>query len=176
MPYCAPKGNAREPLHGDIMTGAHSKGRGRKGGDGAAAIRRGVCRLLADMGYSVLTEFELGSGRRADVAGVNRKGMFVIAEIKSSLADFKSDGKWPDYLSYCDNFYFAVAEDFPRHALMESAGRPDRCGLIVADRYGGAVLRHAPEVRMNASRRRGELLRFARRAASRLQNLADPAA
>ncbi len=158
------------------MTGTRGEESGPESGDGAAAIRRGVCRLLANMGYSVLTEFELGSGRRADVAGVNRKGMFVIAEIKSSLADFRADGKWPDYLSYCDNFYFAVAEDFPHHVLMEPPARPDRCGLIVADRYGGAVLRHAPEVRMNASRRRGELLRFARRAANRLQSLADPAA
>ena len=142
--------------------------------DITADLTRGVCRLLAGMGYSMLTEFDLGSGRRADVAGINRKGMVVIAEIKSSLADYRADRKWPQYLAYCDSFYFAVAEDFPRDILTRPQAQPGRCGLIVADRYGGAILRHAPEVRMNHSRRRSELLRFARRAAGRLHRLADP--
>lgn len=141
---------------------------------GTEAITRGACRTLSDMGFSVLTEFRLGSGRRADVTGLNAKGMMVIVEVKSSLADYRADAKWPEYLPYCDSFYFAVADGFPRQILSRPEAMPEVCGLIVADRFGGAVLRHAAERKMNAARRRAELLRFARKAAARWQRAADP--
>ena len=50
-------------------------------------------------------------------SGLDRKGRFVIVEIKSSLADFRADTKWPDYLPHCDFYYFAVADDFPVDVL-----------------------------------------------------------
>ena len=49
-------------------------------------------------------------------------------------------------------------------------------GLILADGYGAAVVREAPEHRLAGATRRSMLLRFARTAASRLQTLADPTA
>src|SRR5690554_4607540 len=78
----------------------------------AQAIARGVCRMLGDLGHGTLTEFSLPNGRRADVVGVDRDGRFVIVEVKSCAADFLSDGKWEDYLDYCDRYFFAVAPDF----------------------------------------------------------------
>ena len=51
---------------------------------GAAALARGVGRLLHDMGYASLTEFRLSSGRRADVAGLDRKGVIIIVENRAS--------------------------------------------------------------------------------------------
>jgi hypothetical protein len=101
--------------------------------------------------------------------------MMVIAEVKSSLADFRSDGKWPEYLAYCDCFFFAVSAAFPLDAL--DPGHPDiaRAGIIVADRFGGTILRPADEIKMNAGRRRAETLRFARKAAARLHHVIDPA-
>lgn len=134
----------------------------------AEKISRGVCRALRDLGYGTLTEFRVGTSRRVDVIGLNRNSEFVVVEIKSSEADFKSDAKWPEYRSFCDRFFFAVSEEFPRRIL------PEDCGLMVADGYTAAILRSAPEMPMNAARRRAQLVRFALAASSRLHDLSDP--
>ena len=49
-------------------------------------------------------------------------------------------------------------------------------GAIVADRYGGAIVRPAPAAAMIAATRRAQTLRFARFAAARLRRVEDPAA
>jgi len=134
----------------------------------ARALARGVARLFADLGQTALFEFSLRNRRRADVTALAADGLFTIAEIKTSVADFRADQKWPDYLPFCDFFYFAVPTDFPTSLI------PDECGLIVADTYGGAIVREAPEVRMNAARRRALALRYARTAARRLMQHSDP--
>lgn len=136
----------------------------------AARLARGVARLLGDAGYAAITEFSLKSGRRVDVIALNAASHFTIVEIKTSEADFRADAKWPEYLDYCDAFYFAVPEDFPRDIL------PVDRGLMVADDYGAAILRAAPEAPMHASRRRAQILRFALAAGGRLQRLNDPGA
>ena len=113
----------------------------------ASDICRGVLRLFADMNFAGVTEMTLANGRRADVAAIGPKGEITIVEIKSSVADYRSDGKWPDYRPYCDRFYFAVSHGFPKDLI------PDDAGLIVADGFGGAVLRE-PEVTPLAGARR----------------------
>ncbi len=132
-----------------------------------AEITRGAGRLLSDLGYDWLREFRLTTGRRVDLMGLNRGGAFVIVEVKSSLADFRADGKWRDYLDWCDSFYFAVAADFPAEVL------PAAHGLIVADGFGAAILREAAPAQLHASRRKALTLRFARKAARRLNVLQD---
>lgn len=134
----------------------------------AEDIARGVCRLFANMGYTPLTEFPLTNNRRVDVIGLAKDGEWMIAEIKASERDFKSDGKWPEYLPYCDEFYFAVAGGFPMDLL------PENAGIIVADAFHGAILRKAPRSKMNGNRRRAQLLHFGRRAAGRWHGLIDP--
>ena len=132
-----------------------------------ADITRGAGRLLSDLGYDWLREFRLATGKRVDLIGVNRRGAVTIVEVKSSLADFRADGKWQGYLDWCDAFYFAVAAGFPREVL------PGEHGLIVADEYGAGVVREAPPARLHASRRKALTLRFARKAARRLNRLQD---
>jgi hypothetical protein len=127
-----------------------------------AALARGVQRMLADRGFAPLLEMPLANGRRADVAAVSAKGEFWIVETKSGLEDFRVDQKWPDYRDYCDAFYFAVAIDFPRELI------PDDVGLIVADGFGGEILRTAPMHALAGARRKAMLLAFARLAAARL--------
>ncbi|MBT5414524.1 MAG: MmcB family DNA repair protein [Rhodospirillaceae bacterium] len=134
----------------------------------AAVLARGVCRAFGEAGFSCLTEFRLANGRRADVMAMDRRGRFAIVEIKSSEADFRSDAKWPDYLDFCDLFYFAVAEDFPRELL------PEDHGLMIADAYGAAVLRPSPEAPLHAGRRKAVMLRFAHGAARQVRQLVDP--
>lgn len=138
--------------------------------DAADLLARGVSRLLHHMGYVSVAEFSLRSGRRADVAGLDGKGRLVIVEIKRSVADFRADGKWPDYLDYCDHFYFATPQGFPIEIL------PDDTGLMLADRFGAEVIRPAPPAAnpMHASRRKEVTLRFARVAARRLRRHLDP--
>jgi len=51
---------------------------------------------------------------------------------------------------------------------------PEDAGLILADSYGAAVLREAPEHRLAAATRKAMLVRVARTTAERLHRLADP--
>lgn len=135
----------------------------------ADGITRGVMRLMGDLGYAPLTEFSLTNKRRVDVCALGRDGSFVVIEVKSSLADYRADGKWREYLPHCDSFYFAVGPDFPQDIL------PGDCGLIVADAYEAAIIRPSSAVPMNGNRRRTQTLCFGRTAASRLAGRADPA-
>ena len=134
----------------------------------ARMLCRGVCRALSDLGFAPLTEFTLACGRRADIFALSDRGEAVIVEIKSSIEDFRTDQKWPDYQSWCDRFYFAVGEGFP-HELV-----PEECGLIVADAFGAVVLREAPTRALAPARRRALTLRAALAASERLQRLTDP--
>lgn len=131
----------------------------------ADGLARGVCRLLEALGYVPLFEVPLASGRRADVLGMAASGRFAIAEVKSSLADFRADQKWQDYLPHCDRFYFAVGSGFPLEVL------PRDTGLIIADRFGAELIREAPLCAMNAGVRRRQAVRFGRIAANRLRFL-----
>ncbi len=133
--------------------------------DDAQLLMRGTARLLYDLGYNAIPEFSLASSRRADLFAISRKGEIIIVEVKSGIADFRADNKWPDYRDYCDRLYFAVSSRFP-HDLI-----PDEVGLIVADGFGAAILRESPHDPLVAARRKAVPLRFARTAAERLMRL-----
>jgi hypothetical protein len=134
----------------------------------AKRLCRGVRRLLWSLGYASVTEFPLANGRRADVFAATASCDIAIVEIKSSVVDFRTDQKWPEYRAYCDSFFFAVAEDFPRALI------PESCGLIVADGFGAAILRGSPLERLASPRRKSLLNAFGRLAATRLHRLEDP--
>ena len=68
----------------------------------ALAIQRGTGRLLRQYGVAPIPEVTLPNGRRADLLAIGRKGEIWIVEIKSSVADFQVDRKWPDYRRHCD--------------------------------------------------------------------------
>ncbi len=121
-------------------------------------------------GFESLSEMPLGNGRRADVMALGPNGEIHIVEIKSSVADFNADRKWPEYIDYCDRFSFAVSPEFPVGILPASAG------LILADGYGGDIARASPIAALAPARRKAVLLSFARAAAMRLQAQLDPGA
>src|SRR5271155_41746 len=114
----------------------------------AADVARGVSRLLMQEGFSPILEFSLANGRRLDVAALGPDGTVVGVEIKVAIGDLKADGKWPDYLEFCELFYFAIPPDFPDEFV------PEGTGLIVADRYGGAIVRPSSIAQIHASRRK----------------------
>ncbi|MCA1654302.1 MAG: MmcB family DNA repair protein [Sphingomicrobium sp.] len=139
----------------------------------AAEIARGVTRLLCRRDLFAMCEVPLPNGRRADLMAIDGKGQLTIVEIKVSKADLLGDGKWRDYLDYCDQFFWAVPQALAHHTEAE-AFLPGEAGLIVADRYDAAVLREAAQRPLAPTRRKAELLRFARRAARRLSAQIDP--
>lgn len=142
----------------------------------ATDVARGVSRLLFRHDFMALCEVPLGNGRRADIMALDSRGHVVIIEIKVSRADLRGDLKWPDYLDYCDRFFWAVPQGFDLSPFEEESFHPSCCGLIVADRYDAAILREAEIRPLAAARRKVEVLRFARRAARRLLAAADPEA
>ena len=142
--------------------------------DVTLAVTRGVCRLLRARAWTPLLEVPLADGRRADVVALADDGLIAIVEVKSSVEDYRADAKWTDYLAWSERFYFAVAADFPQDLL------PAGVGLIVADAFGGEILRDDPrppaDTRLAAPRRKALILRCARLGAERLQRLLDPQA
>ena len=115
-----------------------------------------------------MSEVPLANGRRADVTALAESGEIWIVEIKSSIEDFRADHKWPEYRDFCDRLFFAVAPGFPDEIL------PAETGLIIADRYGGEIMRAAPEHKLPPARRKAMTLRVAQTAAFRLQAAIDP--
>jgi hypothetical protein len=134
-----------------------------------ATVTRGAARLLVALGYAPLAEVTLPNGRRADLMALGRRGEIFIVEVKSGLEDFRADLKWGEYTPYCDAFAFAVAPEFPRERL------PEEPGLIVADGFGGAVLREAPRMSLAGARRKALTLAFGRLAALRAAGVATVA-
>lgn len=135
----------------------------------ALSVARGTGRLLKALGFTCISEMSLASGRRADLVALGTDGEIVIIEIKSSVADFRTDAKWPEYRWHCDRLFFATAPHVPAEIFPEDAG------LIVADGYGAEVLREAPVHKLAGATRRSMTLRLARLGSSRLQSLIDPA-
>lgn len=136
----------------------------------ALEVRRGTARLLAAMGLTTLPEVPLASGRRADLLALSPRAEIWIVEIKSSLADLRADGKWRDYRLHCDRLFFATLPDVPAEAF------PAEAGLIVADGFGGMIVREAPVHVLHAATRKETLVRAARLASARLHLIEDPGA
>ena len=135
-------------------------------------VTRGARILLRSLGHAVLSEFPLSNGRRADMVALGRDGSIRIVEVKSSLADFRADGKWRLYRPFCDRFYFAIPL-----VLAEGAGGgvfPQEAGLIVADSHGAAIEREAPIHAIAPAARRALLVRFGVLAATRLHASLHP--
>ena len=123
---------------------------------------------ITTLGFAVVSELPLASGRRADLVALGSDGELWIVEIKSSIAGFRADEKWIDYRRHCDRLFFATTLDVPCEIF------PPDTGLIVADAFGAAIVCDAPEHRLHAATRKSMMLAFARAAALRLAALADP--
>lgn len=140
----------------------------------ALAVSRGICRLFARNDIWCMPEMPLRCGRRADLMGIDAKGRIIIVEIKVSRADLLGDGKWPDYLDYCDLFYWGLPPQLDRSPLEGEAFLPQRCGVIVADGYDAEILRPAASAPLAAARRKVEVERLARASLRRMVVAGDP--
>ncbi|MEO0643319.1 MAG: MmcB family DNA repair protein [Pseudomonadota bacterium] len=140
----------------------------------AAQVARGIGRLFARNDIWCLPEVSLKNARRADLMGIDAKGLIVIVEIKVARADLMGDTKWPDYLDFCDRFYWAVPPSLDRAPLESAAFEPDLSGVIVADGYDAEIVRQASLTRLSAARRKAQVERLARLAMRRHTALIDP--
>src|ERR1700721_40817 len=104
----------------------------------ARAIARGTTRYLHALGYCVVSELPLPSGRRADLVALGGDGEIIIVEIKSSVADFRADQKWMDYRLHCDRLFFATIVDVPCDIF------PPAAGLFAAHAWGPRIARGRP--------------------------------
>jgi len=135
----------------------------------ALTIFKGVGRLMRSFDFACVPELTLPNHRRADVCGLGRNGEIWIVEIKSSVEDFRADGKWQDYLEFCDRFFFATLPDVPADIF------PGTAGLMISDGFGADVIRESPVDKLAAARRKALTLRLARQVAHRLHTAIDPA-
>lgn len=140
----------------------------------AADVARGIGRLFARNDIWCLAEVPLKNGRRADLMGIDSKGLIVIVEIKVARADLLGDAKWPDYLDFCDRFYWGLPPVLDRAPLESAAYRPESCGVIVADGYDAEILRPAAFEPLAAARRKTQVEHLARIAMRRHMALLDP--
>jgi len=140
----------------------------------AGDVARGIGRLFARNDIWCLGEVPIRNGRRADLMGIDTRGQVVIVEIKVARADLLGDSKWPDYLDFCDRFYWGLPPGLDRAPLESEAYQPSVCGVIVADGYDAEILRPAPLVPLAAARRKVEVERLARIAMRRHTALIDP--
>ncbi|SFD46743.1 hypothetical protein SAMN04488523_10163 [Sulfitobacter brevis] len=131
-------------------------------------LARGVARHLASHGFACVEELVPTRGLRVDVMALGPKGEIWVVECKSSRADYLSDAKWQGYLPWCDRFFWAVDSDFDTDLL------PFETGLIIADSYGGEIVRTGPETKLAPARRKVMVQKFAFHAARRLHRLRDP--
>ncbi|MEL6876692.1 MAG: MmcB family DNA repair protein [Pseudomonadota bacterium] len=140
----------------------------------SSAVARGIMRLFARNDIWCIPEMPLKNGRRADLMGVDAKGQVVIVEIKVARGDLLGDSKWPDYLDFCDRFFWGLAPGMDRSPLDSEAYQPDTCGVIVADSYDAEILRHAPLGPLAPARRKTQVEALARAAMRRHTALLDP--
>lgn len=140
----------------------------------ALHVARGICRLFARNDIWCIPEMSLRCGRRADLMGIDPKGRIIIVEIKVNRADLLGDGKWPDYLDYCDLFYWGLPPQLDRAPLETEAFLPQRCGVIVADGYDAEILRPAASAPLAPARRKVEVERLARASLRRMVVAGDP--
>ncbi|MFZ1744086.1 MAG: MmcB family DNA repair protein [Pontixanthobacter sp.] len=138
----------------------------------ALQVARGIVRLFGRNDIWCLPEMPLRNGRRADLMGIDPKGQVIIVEIKVSRADLLGDNKWPDYLDFCDRFYWGIPPGLDPAPLSTEGFRPDCCGVIIADGYDAEIIRPAPSHPLAAARRKVEVERLAR-ASLRRQSVAN---
>lgn len=140
----------------------------------AKDVARGIKRLFARNDIWCVEEMTLKNNRRADLMGIDASGRVVIVEIKVARGDLLGDTKWPDYLDFCDRFFWGVPPGLDRIALDTEAYSPERCGVIVGDGYDAEIIRQAPSEPLAPARRKSQVERLARIAMRRNTALLDP--
>ena len=133
----------------------------------ADALKEAAANYFFGYGFSV--SFELGiqswGRRRVDVIGSKISGEIVIAEIKSSVADFTTDKKLAEYIPYADRMYLVFTKEVARkiNAKPEVKARiPKGVGVMILGDDGYIkIIRPARKTVVGESNRLSVLARLA---------------
>jgi hypothetical protein len=126
-------------------------------------ITDAIARSYYEQVNGVLREFKLKIKRRVDLVTINDKGWITIIEIKSSVADFRNDKKWNEYIEWADQFYFGVAHNFPIEIL------PKEHGIITTDGFDMHEAQPSPVQKLNGSRRKTLFRKLAKASMRRIE-------
>lgn len=156
----------------------------------ADCLKEAAANMFFRSNYSMAYEVGLKAwgSRRADVIGNKINGNLVIVEIKSSVADFRTDSKWHEYLPFCDRFYLAFTKEVAKkiNTNKELMARiPKRVGVLVLEPTGymrivknAKIVPVEPEVRLSIlarlAWRSGELSKRTTRARTRVYLPGEP--
>lgn len=104
--------------------------------EAAAALKKASAMMFFKYGYSMTFELGLKSWgrRRADVIGNKISGDLVLVEVKSSVADFRTDDKWTEYLEFADRVYLAFTKEVATKIYNKPELKkriPKRVGILV---------------------------------------------
>lgn len=130
------------------------------------ALRKAAAFYFFRYGFGVT--FEIGvmpwGSRRADLVANKVNGSIVVVEVKSCLADFRSDSKWRYYLEYCDKFVFMTTQSV--FAKIRD-NLPDEVGVLCLDEKTGwaYMAKRCPILPLTDERRIQVLARLAYRQA-----------
>lgn len=103
---------------------------------------------------------------KADVVAVNRKGHIVIVEVKSCMADFKTNSK-TDYIPFCNQFYWAFTQKFWEESSVREL-IPTGTGVLILGTTSGLIksVKSCRVRTMNGKIKKDMVLRMAWRAAT----------
>ena len=131
------------------------------------ALTKAAVMHMVRYGFAIHKEIGLSRGGtlRADLLCLNFKKKLVVMEVKSSLADFNTDQKWPKYLSLCDQLVFVM----PEHVWHKLKVKPARGAgvLVLCEKTGHlkSVQRAATQELLDEETRDYLILRMAYRSA-----------
>ncbi len=74
----------------------------------ADTITTAVASFFLELGDAFLFKFTLEIGRHVDLISLSCSRHVSIIKVKTSPSEFSSDKKWPEYLDWLDQFYFAT--------------------------------------------------------------------
>src|SRR5690242_19609738 len=97
--------------------------------------------LLIQQRYSPILEFTLANGARLDVAALGPDGTLLGVEIKVALADLRGDTKWPEYLEFCEHFYFVFFSGRRQHTMLTCDWSSDVCSSDLVATVSGDTAR-----------------------------------
>lgn len=138
----------------------------------AAALKEAANSYFRYIGFSCFNELGLVAWgrRRADMIGVRLSGELVLVEVKSSVADWKADKKYLDYLPFCNKFYWCMTEDVFKklEPMLVALNKEHGLGALLLSPRTGRLYAKLKAVRRSVSgkNRKAIVIRMAWRAGS----------
>lgn len=132
-------------------------------------LTRAAVHYWAHKRYSCHIEFgiEKWGKKRLDVLTLNTSGLLIGCEVKSCVADYRTDTKWRSYLPYVNKLYMVFSEKlYSNSKFMKKVGpelKQEGVGILVLSEKNGLVYvaKNAKSREVNSDVLQSMLLRMA---------------